>query len=560
MKKNIGKGIDDFKKLITNNHYFVDKTLFIKEIVDNGSEVILLTRPRRFGKTLNMSMLKYFFSNENSEENIKLYNDLKIQHHYEIMKLQGKYPVIYITLANAKIQTYEQFLDKIREIMSGLYYEYNEIINSIDMPSGRKNAVSRILSENSTEVDLQSSLKYLSLYLEKYYNEKVIILMDEYDSAIHESYSYGFYTKVINFMRSFLNSTFKGNSSLYKGVLTGILRVSKESMFSDFNNPDINDITNGNYSTCFGFTETEVDNILSYFDLTKQKEDFKHWYNGYLFGKTTIYNPWSIISYITENKETRSFKAYWANTSSNALIKELLNNYRGKVDKELEDLIQGRTIRTLLNLNIVFEDLKKDKMILWNFLLASGYLKIIKIEQIGTKNYIDVKIPNLEVKEMYENTIITVLRDSFKSNISELIYAVITGDVIKFENIFRNLIINIMSFYDTKEDIAEQSYHSFLLGVLASLQETYIIDSNRESGYGRYDIMLNPRNKNDNGIIIELKLADDNKNLEEVCLNALKQIKDKEYYQTLNNQGVNHILKYGIAFRGKEVKILYSEN
>ncbi|MCT4509779.1 MAG: ATP-binding protein [Tepidibacter sp.] len=552
--KKLPIGISDFKELITDNYYYVDKSLFIKEIVDDGSKVILIPRPRRFGKTLNMSILKYFFE-KTEEDNKYLFENLKINKFKEIMNIQGKYPVIYITFKDIKFSNWEDCNNGIKRLIGSLYEKHSYLVKEEFLSELQKKYFNKVLNRDVDMVDLYQSLKMLTQYLYEYHNENTIVLIDEYDVPIQSGYLDNYYDKIIEFMRIFLSSALKDNEYLKRGVLTGILRIAKESIFSGLNNNlHVCTILKNHYTKHFGFSEEEVKDILKYYDIEYKIDDIKKWYNGYIFGDNVIYNPWSILNYVKNHKD--GFRPYWINTSSNDLVKIVLTKAGETVKKELEDLIQEKTIVKQINEDIVMKDIENGAENVWSFLLFSGYLKVINEDLRMGRSFCTLEIPNLEVKYLYEEIIMSWFKESINNEkFNYMLKSLITGDIEIFEEILSEYLIKSASYFDIEEN--EKFYHAFVLGILVALNEEYEVKSNRESGYGRYDIMVIPKDKNKLGVIIEFKKVSKRRKetLEIAVDKAITQIKDRNYRQELLERGINNIIELGIAFEGKEVLV-----
>ncbi|SHK17978.1 AAA family ATPase [Tepidibacter formicigenes] len=549
-------GISDFKKLISENYYYVDKSLFIKEIIDDGSEVILLPRPRRFGKTLNMSMLKYFFE-KSDEDNRYLFEKLKVNNYEEIMDMQGKYPVIYITFKDVKYSNWEDCNKAVKSVISDAYEKHEYLLKSDFLDERQKKYFNDILNKNVNTVELSESLKTLSKYLTKYHKQKTVILIDEYDVPIQSGYLNDYYDKIIEFMRIFLSAAFKDNEYLQKGVLTGILRVAKESIFSGLNNLKVCTILKNHYSDKFGFLEDEVKEMLKYYNIESEMDEVRKWYNGYIFGENVIYNPWSILNYV-DNYE-RGYRPYWVNTSSNDLVKMILTKAGEFVKIELEDLIKGKEIIKPVNEDIVMKDIDKSSENVWSFLLFSGYLKVVNEEFKRGKTYCNLKIPNAEVAYLYEEIIMSWFDESINNDkFNIMLKSLVNGDIKIFSKILKEFVLSSVSYFDIGGNESEKVYHAFVLGMLIALCDDYEVKSNRESGYGRYDVALIPKDKSKIGIIIEFKKVDkdDKENLEIAAQNAINQIKDKKYKQDLLDRGIKNIIELGIAFEGKDVLVI----
>lgn len=551
MLKRIPIGVSDFKEIVSENYYYIDKSLFINEIIQDGSKVILLPRPRRFGKTLNMSMLKYFF--EKPEDRV-LFEDLKIKSCKEIMDKQGKYPVIYITFKDEKYSNWQDLKSGLTKLIIDEFGKYEHLLRSDTLANFEKEEFNNILNGKADYATYLKGLKTLTKYIHKHYNQKIVILIDEYDVPIQSGYVHGYYDEIIDFMRVFLSSGLKDNEYLEKAVLTGIMRVAKESIFSGLNNLKVSTLLKESYSEHFGFTEEEVENTLNYYGIEYEIDEVKRWYNGYIFGDTVIYNPWSILNYVDNFKE--GFKPHWVNTSSNDLVKFVLTKGGEKIQRELEELIQGRELIKIINEDIVMSDIAKSSENVWSFLLFSGYLKSINKELKNGRLYCTLKIPNLEVQCLYEDIILDWLKENVNNDRFDfMLQSLVNGEIEAFSGIFEEFVLNSVSYFDVSGNESEKVYHAFVLGMLVALSEDYEVKSNLESGYGRYDVMIIPRNNDKKGIIIEFKKVSKRENLEQAALSALKQIQDKKYRQQLLDRGINDILELAIAFEGKEVLV-----
>ena len=541
--KGIALGIDDFKTLIEENCYYVDKSKFIEEILKDKAGVKLFNRPRRFGKTLNMSMLRYFFDIKNAEENRSLFKELYIEKSPAI-KEQGKYPVIFLSMKEIQGKNYEEIIERTRAFFKLLYNEYvmlRENLNQSELQDfdeiwlGKKN------------IDLSTALLKLSLYLKKYYNQKVIILIDEYDVPLMSAYENGCYDEAIQFFKILYGAVLKSNSNIKMGVLTGAIRVAQAGIFSDLNNLKINTIFNEAYDEYFGLSQKEVEDILRYYGMEYTITEVKSWYDGYKFGKAEVYNPWSILNYI-DNKE---LKAYWINTSGNVLIKNLLLLSDGVVFDDLQNLVNGNERIVFINENIAFGNNLSPNH-LWELLLFSGYLTVK--EKMDDKTYL-VKIPNKEILTFFKEMFVSIIfRGS--SNIGDMKQALQSKNINHIINILEEVVVNAMSFYDTSKKY-ENSYQTLLSGFMYGLNSFYQVLPNVESGYGRADIILKPRNKNWAGYIFELKRANDN-DMKMEAEKALNQIEDKKYDNILKNEEIKDIIKIGLVFKGKKVESSYS--
>ena len=551
-KKAIPVGIEDFKELIQDEYYYVDKTLLIDEMLMNKSKVTLFTRPRRFGKTLNMSMLKYFFDVKDKEENKKLFENLKVSDS-EYMSEQGKYPVIFISLKDLKGNTWEECLKRLKLFIFDLYAEFEYIREKMNEWDKRK--FEKVLYEKE-DADYIMSLKFLSDSLYKYYGEKVIILIDEYDAPIINAFDKGYYNEAINFFQTFYSSALKTNNSLKYGVLTGITRIIKEGIFSGLNNLYVNTILSKDYSEYFGLLESEVIEMLEYFDMKYKMEEVREWYNGYIFGESKVYNPWSIVNYVRE----KEIKAYWANVSGNTLLENMLDHAGESVYDDLKRFTDGESIEKYISDGTTIKSLLNNDDEIWQLLLYSGYLtKDEKQKEIDvTSEYTDVynlRIPNKEIRKYFSNMF---LNKFFGTEVktSVLIKALENEDIKKFEETLGEIMINMLSFFDLDKEM-EKIYQVFMIGLVGFLMGKYEIISNDESGYGRYDLAMIPIKSNEKAYLMEFKISKTKKGMEEKAQKALKQIDEKKYYTKLKARGIKNILKIGIAFHGKEVKVAY---
>jgi hypothetical protein len=553
--KRIPLGISDFKMLIDEDYLFVDKSELIKEFWESSGQTILVPRPRRFGKTLNMSMIKYFFENS-SKNNSYLFKGLNIESHKETMELQGMYPVIYLSFKDEKHSSFEYLREGLSNIFSTLYIEHEYCLNNPKLHSVEKEYYDSVISKKASIIELGNALKKLSEYIHSYFEQKVIILIDEYDVPIQAAYLNNYYAEAIEFMRNLLSGAFKDNNFLQKGLITGILRVAKESIFSGLNNLKVESILNENLCDKFGFTDLEIEALVSDYDIKEELVNIKGWYNGYYFGNTTIYNPWSILNYLSSPKA--GLKPYWVNTSSNDLVNFLLAKASEDVKKDLEVLINGESITKTIDENIVMGDIEKSSNNLWSFLLFTGYLKAKEAYRKEEFIFYNLSIPNREVRSLYKSIIENWFLDTIaKNNYDIMIKSLITGDIKIFGKLLKQFVLKSISYFDVGGYEGEKVYHAFVLGMLISLNDTHEVLSNRESGYGRYDVMIIPKDISKLGIVIEFKKLDpdDEETLEETAEVALKQIKDKKYSTTLKDKGVKSIKEIGIVFKGKELYI-----
>ena len=564
MAGTVGIGIQDFGKIIENKCFYVDKTAFIKEWWENRDDVTMIIRPRRFGKTLAMSMLEHFFSVEYAGrgdlfEGLSIWEEKSPGADYKYRSLQGSYPVIFISFADVKETTFQSARDKICRIIKAQYDKFERLLDQ-DPALEKLPDIFREISPVMGDAAASYSLKALSQFLAGYYGKKVIILMDEYDTPMQESYVYGYWDEMAAFIRSLFNSTFKTNPYMERAVLTGITRISKESIFSDLNNLEVVTTTSCKYEEVFGFTEKEVFAAMDEFGLT-EKEEVRAWYDGFTFGETPdIYNPWSIIHYLDKGR----FAAYWANTSSNSLVGKLIREGEAEVKTVMEDLLQGKTFHTRIDEQIIFSQLDSNTNAVWSLLLTSGYLRVEKtiLDSRGKLEY-DLKLTNKEVRIMFEQMIESWFAD-YTSAYNAFIKAILADDK-KAMNVYMNrTALATFSFFDTGNKPSEATeperfYHGFVLGMLVELKDLYAITSNRESGFGRYDVMMLPKKAGADALIIEFKSVRTKRGetLEGAVQAALEQIEKKQYEAVLRAEGFpkEKIKKYGFAFQGKEVLI-----
>ena len=564
MTRTVGIGIQSFDKIRENNYFYIDKTSFIKEWWENGDDVTLITRPRRFGKTLNMSMVEEFFSIEYAVRG-DLFEGLSIWEEEKYRKLQGTYPVISLSFARVKETNYTDTRERICQIIRNLYIKYSFLKDSEVLDDADKSYFERILADNISNVYLTAAIYQISGYLYRYYGKKVIILLDEYDTPMQEAYVDGFWTELVGLTRSMFNSAFKTNPWLERAIMTGITRVSKESIFSDLNNLKVVTTTSDEYAESFGFTETEVFDVLDEYGLSDKKQDVKQWYDGFIFGNhKDIYNPWSILNYL----DTGKLSTYWANTSSNSLVGKLLREGNRKIKEKFETLLQGQVIKATIDEQIVYNQLDNDESAIWSLLLASGYLKVLSYDredllEYGEEAKYTLTLTNYEVERMFYNMVRGWFRDS-RADYNDFVQALLLGDKKAMNAYMNRVALNTFSYFDTGNrpsgEEPERFYHGFVLGLIVDLQNRYIITSNRESGFGRYDVMLEPRNpQKDDGIILEFKVydPDDEETLKDTVQDALKQIEKKQYASQLIEKGISreNIRSYGFAFHGKNVLI-----
>ncbi len=576
--KKLPLGKSDFKQLIEENYWYVDKTLFIKEVIDKGDTILLIPRPRRFGKTLNLFMLKYFYDccpglDENpvvpgndapANDYAKLFDSLAISKAgQEYLDHMGQYPVIFLTFKNFKEKDWETCLDKIKSLIQEEYLKHDYLLNNSKLKVQEKDYFRKIIDLKGSLSDYENSLGKLLIFLNRCYGKRGVILIDEYDAPIQVGFTRGYYDDAINFMRGFLCGGLKDmDRYLEKSVITGIMRIAKDSIFSGLNNPGVYTFLSEEFEDKFGFTEKEVEALLTDFKLLDRYKEVQEWYNGYRFGNTVIYNPWSIINFL--GGKSKKCKPYWVNTSDNQLVESLLTNGGKELKEELEQLVRGETIEKVIEEDMVLKDVYIDEDLLWSFLLMGGYLKqtSARREASSEKIYYKLSIPNREVRGTYTH----IIRRYFTTKIENkklqiMLKALIAGDIKLFEKMLQKIVLAIFSYHDFGNE-PEKVYHALVAGLLTWITGTHEVKSNRESGYGRYDIMIIPRSPqsggtDQTGYIIEFKTVDpvDNETVETAAAAALEQIKEKKYETELIHRGVENIKKLAIVFRGKDVYV-----
>ena len=552
-KRPMPVGIEDFGDLIRKEYYFVDKTRFIRDLLDFQTPVTLITRPRRFGKTLTLSMLRYFFDMKNGEENRELFRGLDIERAGEkYMREQGTRPVVFLTLKEVQRPTYASMLTMLASVLQEVYSCHRQMLNNSTMEESQAEYAGKILAGKGTEEELVVSLKRFMSYLEEYHGKKPILLLDEYDAPILSAWENGYYKECIDFMRGFLGSAFKTNPSLGFAVLTGVTRVSKESIFSGLNNLKVCSVLSDAYCDIFGFTQGEAARLMEECGAGDKLQDLRKWYDGYRFGSVEIYNPWSVIRYVDEGCK---FQRYWINVSGNSILKVLLEHVDEKRREELHQLLQlgEASVEALVDEGTVYSDIREDENALYMMLLTTGYLKSVENWQDRRGRWwCRLQIPNREVLLAYEDEILgKVVGRGNRVTLFEMLDAMASGKVERFQTYLGKILKDSVSYHDTAQP--ESFYHGLILGFSVLMEDEYRVESNRESGYGRFDIAFFPLKTGTPGVVLELKSAKSEEELEEKAREALRQIEEKAYITELSRQGVQEVWKYGIAFCGKKV-------
>ncbi len=553
MKKPLPIGISDFKKIIDGGYAYIDKTLLIQEIVEKGTHVALIPRPRRFGKTLNLSMLRYFFE-KGEEDTSYLFKGLNIWKNEKYQTLQGQFPVISISLKDVKHATWEETFKVLRKCIAKEFERHSYILERETLTAREKELYHRILSEEEDKALIEQTLLLLTEWLHRYHKKQVILLIDEYDTPTHAAYIGKYYNVFIDFIRNWLSAGLKDNFHLERGVLTGILRIAKESIFSGLNNISTFTILSEEFQDKFGLLEPEVKGLLEQCDLSDKLSEISQWYDGYRIGSCPgIYNPWSVLNCIAKKG---ALSPYWVNTSDNALMKHLIVQGTEDLKADMEELLRGGLVEKTIEEGIVFSQFEQGSSAVWSLLLYSGYLTIHETPSYGVP--CQLRIPNIEVSELYK----TMILDWFKTSIHEhkyrmLLSSLISGNIDTFSQLFKEFMISSVSVFDLSSEEPEKIYHAFILGILIGLKDQYEVKSNRESGLGRYDVMLIPKDVSKLGILMEFKKVGrfEKMDLEQAVVSALKQIEDRQYAQELLDRGVNRILYLGFAFEGKDVLI-----
>ncbi|OAI50833.1 hypothetical protein AYO37_00115 [Opitutia bacterium SCGC AG-212-L18] len=556
-------GVSDFEEMIQSNYHFIDKSLLIKEIMEDGGKAILLTRPRRFGKTLNLSMLYYFLSKSyHDKANKNLFEGLNISKEKEFCKKhQGQYPVIFISFKDIKELNFDAAYKKIIVLISALYGQHRYLLEGDLLAQDEKIIFEALLNQKAEKANVEAAIQVLAKYLRKKFNRLPIILIDEYDTPIQQAYLKKHYDEMIIFMRGFLGQALKDNIPeerfLEKAIVTGITRIGQESIFSGLNNFEVYSVLKEKYGQYFGFTEEEVLKLMNNSHQTVPLASIKEWYNGYQVGKYVLYNPWSIIKCFKENG---ALKWYWVNTASNDLIAQLLWDAKSTVKKQFEELLQGNNIEQAIFENLVFADIKKREGALWSLLLYAGYLKVLSTERRGNRLVAILAIPNREVSYVYDDIIEQWFDEAIDlDSYDDFKQSLINGDVEKFKKYISDYMIQTGSYFDFNSKTNEQIFHVFILGLIVGLRDYYSIHSNQEGGFGRCDVMFMPKDKRNNGILLEFKISKVPNDLMNKAQEALEQIKDRKYIEQFRQAGVSSVLVVGLAFCGKQLELV-SEN
>ena len=563
VKKKIAIGVEDFKEIIDKDAYFVDKTLMIKKLIESQAKVTLFTRPRRFGKTLNQFMIRRFLEDERTRsgeriDNGHLFDGLKIAEcGEEILSHRQQYPVIFLSLKSAKQPNFQEAYKKLCGEIAEEFRRHQYLLEGNSLADDQKNIFQKIMTEQADYGEYNDALKFLSECLWQYHGKNTIILIDEYDVPLENAYFEGFYDKMIKFIRSLFESALKTNPYLEKSVITGCLRISKESIFTGLNNLETDSVLHTRFGDFFGFTQEEVEGLLAYYDLSEQFEEVKKWYDGYLFNDFEIYNPWSILKYVNDRKDhvTEFALPYWSNTSSNSIVREMVGEADEMAKADLETLMAGGTIEKQVHEDITYGDIHQTQDNLWNFLFFTGYLKKVGERTVGNNLWLEMKIPNIEVATIYENSISYWFEQRMKeTDRSPLVRALETGDCEAAENFISEQLFQAISYYD----YAENFYHGFMAGLLVNIGG-YLVRSNRESGNGRPDIVMTESKFRGRAMILELKISDTIQGMEKKCEEALTQIEEQKYESPLEEDCFQPILKYAICFFKKRCMVKKAE-
>lgn len=550
MNKAMPIGVDDFKK-VREDYYFVDKTDFIRQLIDTHSAVTLITRPRRFGKTLTLSMLEYFFSIDRKKESQGLFSGLSVEKSgTAYMNHLGAHPVIFLSLKNVSGDTWESIVKSLGFALADLYRGFNYLAQSADVDDSLKIYLQKVIYEKATQDELAVSLLRLTTMLHQHYGKPVILLIDEYDAPIQQAWEQGFYEECIRFMRQFLGSALKTNASLDFAVLTGVLRIAKESIFSGLNNLDVCSVMTDQYSDVFGFTADEVSDIASALQCRHMLPEIQAWYDGYRFGKADIYNPWSVINFF----DKQTLADYWVNTSGNAILRQLMKQTDAEQKESLLSLLHGDSVTAVIREGVIYDDIGENPDALYTMLLTTGYLTAIHKQSTFGGQLCRLVIPNREVKDAYRAEVLERMRGRLAaSSLLLMMEDLVAGHIVPFSKTLERYIAYLVSSYDAANK--ESFYHGFLLGMTALFVPEYVIESNRESGYGRFDIAIFPKDTSKAGVLMEFKAADSEAQLEDKADEALRQIEEKQYGTEFAKRGISKVWKYGIAFCGKQVYV-----
>ncbi|MCD8078243.1 MAG: ATP-binding protein [Lachnospiraceae bacterium] len=555
MKKRVALGISSFEDIVKRDVFYVDKTYFLKDWYDSADQVTLITRPRRFGKTLTLSMVEAFFSKKYINRGEELFGHFIVWKDVRFRSVQGTYPLIHLSLADVKEDDCMKMAAKMKRLMASLYLEHEYLLDSKRLKEAEKRAFTKVIDQDVTDEECREAVRALSSYLYRHFDKKVLILIDEYDTPMLEAYTAGYWEEAIRYIRRLFHSAFKDNPYLERGLLTGITRITQESIFSDLNNLRVVTSTTPLYETVFGFTEEEVFTALKTYDLESQKDEVKYWYDGFRFGdRTDIYNPWSILNLLSEKR----LKPYWMNTSGNALVGNLVREGSLKIKDEFEVLLNGGTLETEIDEAITYAELCGDSKTIWSWFLTTGYVKIV-----GEKDdRYEIRLTNYEVREALCRLVKKWFAASY-DEYTDFIRMLLAGNLEGMQRYMEKVTSQTFSYFDvgsgaSESEQAEQFYHGFTLGLIADLNRTHILTSNRESGLGRYDVAIEPLDREKDGILIEFKVFDPRKEstLEDTAKRALRQIEERQYEAELRAHGLKCVRRYGFAFRGKEVKIL----
>jgi len=558
-------GISDFQELREKNYYFVDKSLFIKEIIDRESKAVLLPRPRRFGKTLNITMLRWFFEiakdADAKNKRKELFAGLKIEQESVFSEHFAKYPVVYLTFKDVNSADFKIAYSKIKSLISQEFSRHDYLAKSDILNESEKKDFRDIIFREADRAVYEDSLRNLTKYLHEYHKKEPIVLIDEYDTPVHSAFQYGYFDDCISFFKGFLGAGLKDNTNIFKSVITGILRIARESIFSELNNLKVYSLLRSEYKETFGFTEKEVRTLLADHGIAEKMEDVKHWYDGYIFGGTLIYNPWSVINFVSS--EDMEFIPYWANTSSNEILRDLIKDSSEVAKEEFSDLLKDLPVTININENIVLRDISNDRITIYSFLLFTGYLKAYDKEVKGRKIYYKLLLPNFEIKEIFEDAILKWINESKFENekLQIMLRSLVAGDIETFEYILSTFVLETLSYFDTAAGNVEKVYQAFILGMLVNLSNDYDVTSEKESGFGRYDVAVVPKDKSKLAIIMEFKTINEFKKetKDQALESAMEQLNEKKYETAILKQGIENFKKLAVVFDKKRCWIKESD-